>query len=130
MNPKGAKAWELIDKAGCRGLRRGNAQVSEKHCNFLINQGDASAADLEGLGEDVRRRVEDQTGIILEWEIKRIESMLPPDPRSLYHEQSCGGLDGRLVRRARSIAGKWRRRCECPLQMPAIRSRLLMSNGI
>ena len=72
MNPEGAKAWELIDKAGCRGLRRGNAQVSEKHCNFLINQGGASAADLEGLGEDVRRRVEDQTGIILEWEIKRI----------------------------------------------------------
>ena len=72
VNPKGAKAWELIDKAGCRGLRRGNALVSEKHCNFLINQGGASAADLEGLGEDVRRRVEDQTGIILEWEIKRI----------------------------------------------------------
>ncbi len=72
VNPKGATAWELIDEAGCRGLRRGNARVSEKHCNFLINQGGASAADLEGLGEDVRRRVQDQTGIILEWEIKRI----------------------------------------------------------
>ena len=72
VNPEGGTAWELIDQAGCRGLRRGNAQVSEKHCNFLINQGGASAADLEGLGEDVRRRVQDQTGIMLEWEIKRI----------------------------------------------------------
>jgi len=71
-NPPGAKAWQLIDAAGCRGLRRGGAQVSELHCNFLINTGNATAADLEGLGEDVRRRVFDQSGIALEWEIKII----------------------------------------------------------
>jgi len=66
------KAWELIDAAGCRGLTRGGAQVSEKHCNFLINTGNATAADLEGLGEDVRRRVRAATGVALEWEIRRI----------------------------------------------------------
>ena len=72
-NPEGGmKAWELIDAAGCRGLRRGGAQVSEKHCNFLLNTGDASAADLEALGEEVRRRVQAASGIALEWEIKRI----------------------------------------------------------
>ncbi len=71
-NPPDAKAWELIDGAGCRGLARGGAQVSEKHCNFLLNTGAASAADLEGLGEDVRRRVHAASGITLEWEIKRI----------------------------------------------------------
>jgi UDP-N-acetylmuramate dehydrogenase len=66
------KAWELIDAAGCRGLVRGGAQVSEKHCNFLINTGNATAADIEGLGEEVRRRVLATTGVRLEWEIKRI----------------------------------------------------------
>jgi UDP-N-acetylmuramate dehydrogenase len=71
-NPPDAKAWELIDAAGCRGLVRGGAQVSEKHCNFLINTGGATAADLEGLGEDVRRRVHAASGMSLEWEIKRI----------------------------------------------------------
>lgn len=71
-NPPGAKAWELIDRAGCRGLRRGGAQVSPQHCNFLINTGGASAADLEGLGEEVRRRVLEATGVELEWEIARI----------------------------------------------------------
>lgn len=71
-NPEGAKAWQLIEAAGCRGLRRGDAQVSEKHCNFLINTGAASAADLEGLGEEVRRRVRAATGVTLEWEIRRI----------------------------------------------------------
>jgi UDP-N-acetylmuramate dehydrogenase len=71
-NPPDAKAWELIDAAGCRGLSRGGAQVSEKHCNFLINTGSATAADLEGLGEEVRRRVHDISGISLVWEIKRI----------------------------------------------------------
>ncbi len=71
-NPEGAKAWELIDAAGCRGLVRGGAQVSEKHCNFLLNTGDATAADLEGLGEDVRRRVHAASGTTLAWEIKRI----------------------------------------------------------
>jgi UDP-N-acetylmuramate dehydrogenase len=71
-NPEGEKAWRLIDLAGCRGLRRGGAMVSDKHCNFLINVGDASAADLEGLGEEVRRRVFETTGVRLEWEIRRI----------------------------------------------------------
>jgi len=71
-NPPGAKAWELIDRAGCRGLRIGGAQVSEQHCNFLINTGDATAADLETLGEEVRRRVFAETGVTLEWEIRRV----------------------------------------------------------
>jgi UDP-N-acetylmuramate dehydrogenase len=71
-NPPGMKAWELIDGAGCRGLARGGAQVSELHCNFLLNTGDATAADLEGLGEEVRRRVLAATGVTLDWEIKRI----------------------------------------------------------
>ena len=66
------KAWELIDAAGCRGLARGGAQVSEKHCNFLLNTGDATAADIEGLGEEVRRRVQETSGVVLEWEIRRI----------------------------------------------------------
>jgi UDP-N-acetylmuramate dehydrogenase len=71
-NPDSAMAWELIDAAGCRGLIRGGARVSEKHCNFLINTGDASASDIEGLGEEVRRRVLAATGVTLEWEIRRI----------------------------------------------------------
>jgi len=71
-NPDGMKAWELIDAAGCRGLIRGGAQVSEKHCNFLINTGTATAADIEGLGEEVRRRVFAASGVTLEWEIRRI----------------------------------------------------------
>jgi UDP-N-acetylmuramate dehydrogenase len=66
------KAWQLIDEAGCRGQRLGGAQVSEKHCNFLINTGDATAADIEGLGEAVRRRVLANSGVQLAWEIKRI----------------------------------------------------------
>lgn len=69
-NPPGAKAWQLIEAAGCRGLRRGGAQVSELHCNFLINTGDATAADLESLGEEVRTRVFKQSGVTLEWEIR------------------------------------------------------------
>jgi UDP-N-acetylmuramate dehydrogenase len=72
MNPDGHKAWELIDRAGCRGLRMGGAQVSEKHTNFLINTGDATAADIEALGEEVRRRVLEQSGVRLKWEIRRI----------------------------------------------------------
>lgn len=71
-NPQGHKAWELVEQAGCRGLVIGGAQVSEKHCNFLINTGNATAQDLETLGEEVRRRVQEKTGILLEWEIKRI----------------------------------------------------------
>lgn len=71
-NPPGHKAWELIDKAGCRGLTLGGAQVSEKHTNFLINTGDATASDIEALGEEVRRRVFEQSGVRLAWEIRRI----------------------------------------------------------
>jgi len=71
-NPPGHKAWELIDQSGCRGLMRGAAQVSEKHCNFLINTGDAVAADIEGLGEEVRARVKAKFGVELEWEIKQV----------------------------------------------------------
>lgn len=71
-NPPGHSAWKLIDAAGCRGLRIGGAQVSEMHCNFLINTGDATAADVENLGEEVRRRVKAQSGIELQWEIKRL----------------------------------------------------------
>ncbi len=71
-NPRGHKAWQLIDAAGCRGLRIGDAQVSEMHTNFLINLGKATAADIETLGETVRQRVKERSGIDLEWEIKRI----------------------------------------------------------
>ena len=71
-NPPGHKAWALIDAAGCRGLRQGDAQVSEKHCNFLLNLGSASSADIEALGEEVRRRVARKSEITLEWEIQRV----------------------------------------------------------
>ena len=71
-NPASGKAWQAIDAAGCRGLTVGAAQVSEQHCNFLINTGGATAADLENLGEEVRRRVREQSGTELEWEIKRV----------------------------------------------------------
>lgn len=71
-NPVGHKAWELIDRAGCRGLTRGAAQVSEKHCNFLLNLGGASSADIEALGEEVRERVKAASGVELEWEIQRV----------------------------------------------------------
>jgi len=71
-NPPGRKSWQLIDAAGCRGLRIGDAQVSELHCNFLINHGRANAAEIEALGEEVRRRVREHSGVELEWEIKRV----------------------------------------------------------
>ncbi len=71
-NPPGRKAWQLIDAAGCRGLAVGDARVSEMHCNFLINEGSASGADLETLGETVRARVKQTSGVELEWEIKRL----------------------------------------------------------
>jgi UDP-N-acetylmuramate dehydrogenase len=71
-NPPGAKAWQLIDAAGCRGLSVGDAEVSLLHCNFLINRGAATAADIEALGEEVRRRVKARSGVELEWEIKRV----------------------------------------------------------
>ncbi|MBX9729311.1 MAG: UDP-N-acetylmuramate dehydrogenase [Sphingopyxis sp.] len=71
-NPPGHKAWQLVDAAGCRGLSIGGAQVSEKHTNFLINTGEAKSADIEALGEEVRRRVKAHSGVALEWEIKRV----------------------------------------------------------
>jgi UDP-N-acetylmuramate dehydrogenase len=71
-NPPGHKAWQLVDEAGCRGIRRGGAMVSDKHANFLINAGHATAAEIEGLGEEVRARVLAKTGITLEWEIRRV----------------------------------------------------------
>ena len=71
-NPPAHKAWALVDAAGCRGLTMGDAQVSEKHCNFLLNLGSATSADIEALGEEVRRRVLETSGITLEWEIQRI----------------------------------------------------------
>ena len=71
-NPSGEKAWQLVDAAGCRGMMRGGAQVSEKHTNFLINTGDATSADIETLGEEVKRRVYENSGVELEWEIRRV----------------------------------------------------------
>jgi len=76
-NPPGGKAWQLIDAAGCRGFVIGDAQVSELHCNFLINRGAASASDIESLGEEVRRRVLESSGVTLEWEIERIGQNAP-----------------------------------------------------
>jgi UDP-N-acetylmuramate dehydrogenase len=78
-NPDGAKAWELIEAAGCRGLEIGGAKVSQLHCNFLINEGTATAGDLETLGETVRARVRETSGIELEWEIRRIGRTAAPD---------------------------------------------------
>jgi UDP-N-acetylmuramate dehydrogenase len=71
-NPEGHKAWELVDRAGCRGLALGGAQVSEKHTNFLINTGEATSTEIEALGEQVRQRVMEQSGVELEWEIQRV----------------------------------------------------------
>ena len=71
-NPPAASSWKLIDAAGCRGYRVGGAHVSEMHCNFLINDGEATAEDIETLGEEVRARVKAATGITLEWEIRRL----------------------------------------------------------
>jgi len=71
-NPEGHKAWELVDRAGCRGLVLGGAQVSEKHTNFLINTGHATSTEIEALGDEVRRRVREQSGVELEWEIQRV----------------------------------------------------------
>lgn len=71
-NPEGHKAWKLVDEAGCRGLKMGGAQVSEKHCNFFINTGNATSEDIESLGEEVRKRVKEKTGVTLQWEVKII----------------------------------------------------------
>ena len=78
-NPPGHKAWALVDAAGCRGLRIGDAQVSEKHCNFLLNLGSATSADIEALGEEVRRRVLAKSNITLEWEIQRVGERMNKD---------------------------------------------------
>lgn len=78
-NPDGQKAWELIDAAGCRGLKIGGAEISTLHCNFMINTGNATAADIERLGEEVRKRVAEKSGIMLRWEIKRIGVPLAAD---------------------------------------------------
>ncbi|MBL8643241.1 MAG: UDP-N-acetylmuramate dehydrogenase [Rhodospirillaceae bacterium] len=83
-NPAEAKAWKLIDDVGGRGLVRGGAMVSEKHTNFLINAGNATASDIEGLGEELRRRVKEKTGIRLEWEIRRI-GVAKTDPKALVN---------------------------------------------
>lgn len=97
-NPPSDSAWRLIDAAGCRGLIRGGAMVSQQHTNFLINIGTATAADLEGLGEEVRRRVRDTSGIWLEWEIERLgrplatsESTNSPSPPRKRAERASGG---------------------------------------
>lgn len=74
-NPDGQKAWQLVDAAGCRGLTIGGAQVSEKHTNFLINTGTATSAEIEALGEEVRRRVKEHSGVELQWEIQRVGVM-------------------------------------------------------
>ena len=87
--PEDKKAWELIEMAGCRGLRRGGAEVSEKHCNFLINTATATAADLEGLGEEVRRRVFETTGVKLEWEIRRLGVAGQPAAREVTGEEDA-----------------------------------------
>ena len=76
-NPAGHRAWALVDDAGCRGLQLGGAQVSEKHTNFLLNTGDATSADIEALGEEVRRRVKEKSGVELEWEIQRVGVQSP-----------------------------------------------------
>ena len=89
-NPPGKKAWQLIDAAGCRGLRVGGAMVSEMHCNFLINTGEATAYDLELLGETVRARVLETSGVRLEWEIKTDRRLR-------------GGTGGRAVSWARPL---------------------------
>lgn len=93
-NPPGGKAWRLIDDAGCRGLARGGAMVSEKHANFLINTGSATAADIEGLGEEVRRRVHQRSGILLEWEIRRIGRPTPDAAPAGASEQSAKARGG------------------------------------
>ena len=117
-NPPDEAAWRLIDAAGCRGLVRGGAMVSQKHANFMINTGSATAADLEGLGEEVRRRVYEARGILLEWEICRIGIPVPGiDPivehyRDLSHTAPtppaggplAGAGDGHPSRRLRRIS--------------------------
>lgn len=110
-NPPGLKAWELIEAAGGRGLTLGGAQVSEKHCNFLLNTGDATAADLEGLGEEVRRRVLARGGVSLEWEIKRLgvprrgsREMAQEDAQGETQEGASSATPGAPAARAEAAA--------------------------
>src|SRR5439155_6302542 len=93
-NPPGYQAWQLIDAAGCRGLRRGDAMVSEKHTNFLINTGNATAADVEGLAEEVRRRVYERFGVRLEWEIRRIGQPIPGAAPTVEGELAAAASTG------------------------------------
>jgi len=93
-NPPGHQAWRLIDEAGCRGLTRGDAMVSEKHTNFLINTGNATAADIEGLGEGVRRRVYERFGVRLEWEIRRIGQPTPGAAPTVEGELAAAASTG------------------------------------
>ena len=87
-NPDGHKAWDLVDRAGCRGLTLGGAQVSEKHTNFLINTGSATSTEIEALGDDVRRRVKDHSGVELEWEIQRVGTCVnAPDKKRVGRPQ-------------------------------------------
>jgi UDP-N-acetylmuramate dehydrogenase len=95
-NPPGDSAWRLIDAAGCRGLIRGGAMVSQQHTNFLINIGTATAADLEGLGEEVRRRVRDTSGIWLEWEIERLGRPLATSESTNSPSSPANGRRGRV----------------------------------
>ncbi len=94
-NPPGKKAWALVDAAGCRGLRHGGAQVSEKHTNFLLNTGEATSADIEALGEAVRARVKAASGVELEWEIQRVGLPLPAGERDRSRSDQGEGLHGR-----------------------------------
>jgi UDP-N-acetylmuramate dehydrogenase len=86
-NPDNQKAWQLVDEAGCRGLQIGGAQVSEKHTNFLLNLGEATSADIEALGEEIRRRVKDKSGIELQWEIQRVGIVLPNENKKRMGEK-------------------------------------------
>ena len=86
-NPPGQKAWELVDQAGCRGLRCGAVHVSTLHCNFLVAEEGATATDIEALGEEVRRRVQDTSGVVLEWEIRRIGDADPARPAHAFTAQ-------------------------------------------
>ena len=106
-NPPGESAWHLIDAAGCRGLVRGGAMVSEKHTNFLINTGNATAADLESLGEEVRRRVYESSGFVLEWEIERIGRPLPGTEQTRPFTLSPGppGGEGRVRGAGKTLSG-------------------------
>jgi UDP-N-acetylmuramate dehydrogenase len=108
-NPAGHKAWEVIDAAGCRGLRHDDAQVSEKHCNFLLNLGQATSADIEALGEEVRAKVKAHSGVELEWEIQRVGHPLPAGERDRPRSGQGEGTKGRgktpdlLLERSRQL---------------------------